>query len=144
MCESRLRVQKSDTWTGGHYYSWAARGVYYDSNGSTIYTPGLGQYKQGQHGFYLGDQKGNTRHLSDINGTTVSQGALYDAYGNKTAVTGTDPHFSDYQHAGAWGYQSEWSSLTDSGLSLQYLQQRYYDPEVGGSSPQTPSGMPTG
>jgi RHS repeat-associated protein len=126
-----LRMQKSETWTGGHTYSWAARGIYYDTSGSALYTPGLGQYKAGQHGFYLGDQKGNTRYLSDWQGVSVSQGARYDAYGNKTAVAGSDPHFSDYQHAGAWGYQSEWSSLTDPALSLQYLQQRYYDAEVG-------------
>ena len=125
---SGLRVQKSDTWTGGHYYSWAARGVYYDTNNST----------------YLGDQKGNTRYLSDINGTAVNQGARYDAYGNKHWVLGRDPQFSDYQHAGAHGYQSEWSSVADPALSMQYLQQRYYDAEAGGSCPRTRSGMRAG
>ena len=74
-----LRLFKSETWTGGHYYSWAARGVYYDTSNSTIYSPGLGQYKAGQHGFYLHDAKGNTRHLSDLSGNQASQGARYDA-----------------------------------------------------------------
>jgi RHS repeat-associated protein len=126
---SGLRRSKWDSATGQHDFTWGLGGVLKNSNGSTVYTPGLAERKNGSDTFYHSDWLGSTRYLSDDTGNSFPHGLRYDAYGRKTAKSGSDWNPSSFQFAGAWGYQSE--AGTDVAPGLQYLEQRYYDPQVG-------------
>jgi RHS repeat-associated protein len=129
--EDGLRVQKTDSWTGTHNYSWGPGGIVHDTAG-TSYTPGLHQQSGGTDRFFHSDWLGSTRYLSDSAGTGLPSALRYDAFGNRSATGGTDAyHSTDFQFAGASGYQQEYASATEPGLGLQYLEQRYYDPAVG-------------
>jgi RHS repeat-associated protein len=81
--------------------------------------------------FYHSDWIGSTRYVTGLDGLKTA-GLSFDAWGKRA---GTDPAGSffpsDLQFAGAFGYQTEWSSSTEAGLGLQYLQQRYYDAAIG-------------
>jgi RHS repeat-associated protein len=68
--------------------------------------------------YYLQDQLGSTRGLTDSSGTLVGTFS-YDAYGNVTSSTGTATT--------PFGYAGQY---TDSESGLQYLRARYYDPQT--------------
>jgi RHS repeat-associated protein len=68
--------------------------------------------------YYLQDQLGSTRGLTDSSGTLVGTFS-YDAYGNLTSSTGTATT--------PFGYTGQY---TDSESGLQYLRARYYDPQT--------------
>jgi RHS repeat-associated protein len=117
------RINRTDSVTGAHVSSFGL----HDSNGNTTYTPGFAQRKNGSDRFFHSDWLGSTRYLTD-GGLAAPSAARYDAYGNRSALGGTDgPHPTDYQYAGAWGYERE----AEEALGLDYLYQRYYDPQVG-------------
>jgi len=106
--------------------------VVHDSNANTSYTPGLAHRQGSADRFYHSDWLGSTRFLSDGTGIDFPSALRYDAFGRRSATGGVDPyHPSDFQFAGAWGYQTEYATAADPGLGLQYLQQRYYDPAIG-------------
>jgi YD repeat-containing protein len=70
--------------------------------------------------YYLQDQLGSTRGLTDSSGAVVAT-YTYDAYGAVTASTGTAS--TPFQYAGQY---------TDGESGLQYLRARYYDPQTRG------------
>ena len=117
------RVTKTDA-AGGHVNSFRL----HDSAGAgTTYTPGFAERKGTQDRFTSQDHLGSTRYLTDESGATPTAALRYDAYGGRSASGGTDPaHPTDHQYAGAWGYQRE----ETPGLGLDYLYQRYYDPQA--------------
>jgi RHS repeat-associated protein len=117
------RVSKTDLATGVHVYSFGL----FDSAGATVYTPGFAQRRGVTDRFFHDDWLGSTRYLTD-SGQAVTSAMRFDAYGARSALGGTDgPHPTDYQYAGAHGYQRE---ATD-GLDLDYLYQRYYENQTG-------------
>jgi RHS repeat-associated protein len=66
----------------------------------------------------------------------------FDAYGNRTAVSGPDgTHPTASQFAGGTGYEREPSA---SELGLDYLYQRYYDPAIGRFISADPIGIAGG
>ena len=74
---------------------------------------------------------GSTRWLSKTDGT-FPNGIRYTAYGQKASLpAGTDWQPVDFLFAGECGYITEYSDQQLPGLGLLYLQQRYYDPDVG-------------
>ncbi len=118
------RVTKYDSVTGDHIYSHGL----FDSNGTTYHTPGFGQKDSGGSQFYRHDAQGSLRRSMAYNGVDQITAQRYDAYGRRTWKTGTtDP--TEHQYAGAHGYEREPS--TGQGLDLDYLQQRYYEPDTG-------------
>jgi RHS repeat-associated protein len=140
-----LRVFKSDSWTGNHDYSWGPGGVLHDTNGSTVYTPGLAQRQGSTDRFLHSDWVGSTRYLSDSTGNSFPAALRFDAFRGRSATGGTDPyHSADYQFAAGSGYQTEDASATEPGLGLQYLQQRYYDPAAGRFITSDPIGLAGG
>jgi RHS repeat-associated protein len=68
--------------------------------------------------YYLQDQLGSTRGLTDNSGALVGTFS-YDAYGNLTGSTGTATT--------PFGYAGQY---TDSESGLQYLRARFYDPQT--------------
>jgi RHS repeat-associated protein len=68
--------------------------------------------------FFLQDQLGSTRLLSDVTGT-VQASYTYDAYGNIIGLMGTIAN--PFLYAG---------QFTDAESGLQYLRSRYYDSSV--------------
>ncbi len=86
-----LRVNKWDSWTGQHDYSWGPGGLVHDSNGSTTYTPRVSHRKDGVDRFYHGDWLGSTRYLSDSTGNSFPTSLRYDGYGQKSASQGPFP-----------------------------------------------------
>jgi RHS repeat-associated protein len=140
-----LRVGKWDTWIGQHDFSRGPGGVVHDSNGSFVYTPGLAHRQGTEDRFYHGDWLGSTRYLSDVTGNSFPSALRFDAYGQRSATGGTDAyHSTDFQFAGASGYQTEYASATEPGLGLQYLEQRYYDPALGCFISSDPIGLAGG
>jgi len=136
-----IRVNKWDAWTGTHDYSWGPGGVVHDSNTNTTYTPGLSHRTGSADRFYHSDWLGSTRFLSDQTGIDFPSALRYDGYGRRSATGGVDPyHPTDFQFAGKWGYQVEHSTLTDPGIGLHYLQQRYYDSAIGRFVSEDPIG----
>jgi RHS repeat-associated protein len=69
--------------------------------------------------------------MSDSTGNNFPSGMRYTGYGNRSATGGSDYHSSDFQWAGGWGYQKEFSDWTDPGIGLTYIQNRYYDSHAG-------------
>jgi len=124
------RVKKWDSESGPeHVYNYGL----HDTNGDVFFTPGFGhQAGSGSPARkYHADAQGSTRYLTNKAGDAVSSSFRYDAYGQRTALGGTssDTYPTEYQYAGAYGYQTE--PTTGDGLDLQYLYQRYYDPQAG-------------
>jgi RHS repeat-associated protein len=124
------RVQKKDSESGPtHTYDYGL----HDSNGDVFFTPGF--WHQAADGTparkYHHDAQGSTRYLTNKAGDTVSSSFRYDAFGQRTFLGGnnSDNYPTEYQYAGAYGYQTE--PTTGDGLDLQYLYQRYYDPQAG-------------
>jgi RHS repeat-associated protein len=68
--------------------------------------------------YYLQDQLGSSRGLTDQSGSIVATYS-YVAYGSVTASSGTES--TPFQYAGQY---------TDSESGLQYLRARYYDPQT--------------
>ena len=62
---------------------------------------------------------------------TFPNGLRYTAYGQKAWQTGGDWQPVDFLFAGESGYITEYSDEQNPGVALLYLQQRYYDPDVG-------------
>jgi RHS repeat-associated protein len=129
---SGLRTSKSDSYENAtHDYTWGPSGIVHDSaNGGTNFTPGLAERRGTTDKFVHGDWLGSTRYLSDSTGNNTPNALRFDGYGRLSASQG-GVHPTEFQWAGGWGYQREWSSESDPGLGLDYLQQRYYDPAVG-------------
>jgi RHS repeat-associated protein len=127
-----LRVSKWDLWTGQHDYTWGPAGVLYDSNGATVYTPGLAQRSGSTDRLVHTDWLGSTRWMSDgANGNSFPVYALFDSFGNRHTDVTTPGSFSPFQWGGAVGYQSEYADPSVPGLGLVYMEQRYYDPAIG-------------
>jgi RHS repeat-associated protein len=126
-------VDNGRAWSGTHNYSRGPGGVLHDSNGTGIvFTPGLAERKGGTTDrFYHSDWLGSTRYLSDSTGNNFPNGLRYDGYGRKASQTGGDWHPSQFLFAGGWGYQTEYTDEWQATVGLQYLEQRYYDPEIG-------------
>jgi RHS repeat-associated protein len=80
--------------------------------------------------FVHGDWLGRTRYLSDSTGLLTPNALRFDGYGRLSRSEG-GTHPTEFQWAGGWGYQREFSSASEPGLGLDYLQQRYYDPQAG-------------
>jgi RHS repeat-associated protein len=76
------------------------------------------------------DWLGSARYLSDGTGLSLPSAMRYDGFGLRSAQSGP-AHPSDFLFAAGWGYQEEYSDVTEPGLRLMYLEQRYYDPTVG-------------
>ena len=76
--------------------------------------------------FFHSDWLGSTRYLTDGTGNLAPTALRFDAFGRRNAIAGLDDP-TDFQYAGAWGYETE----AQNGLDLQYLYQRYYDPAAG-------------
>jgi len=135
------RVTKTDAVSGSHIYSY---GLYDTNGGGTYHTPGLGHKEGTKVRKYHQDQLGSTRVLSDGPGDTAVSVFRYDAYGQRTFLggAGNDTYPTEYQFAGAHGYQSEPTS--GDGLDLQYLYQRYYDPQAGRFITRDPIGWAGG
>jgi RHS repeat-associated protein len=72
----------------------------------------------GATSYYLQDQLGSTRGLTDSTGQVVGR-ATYDAYGNVKGQSGSV--------STPFGYAGQY---TDSEFGLQYLRARYYDPST--------------
>jgi RHS repeat-associated protein len=68
--------------------------------------------------YYLQDQLGSTRGLTDSSGN-VAASFTYDPYGQLTSSTGTATT--------PFGYAGQY---TDAESGLQYLRARYYDPST--------------
>ncbi len=62
---------------------------------------------------------------------TFPNGLRYTAYGQKAWQTGGDWQPVDFLFAGESGYITEYSDEQNPGVALLYLQQRYYDPDIG-------------
>jgi RHS repeat-associated protein len=135
-----LRVGKWDSWTGQHDYSWAPGGIVFDSSGSTVLTPGLAQRSNGTDSFFHTDWIGSTRYMTDGTGNATPSALRYDAFGERTALAGP-AYPTEFQFAAKSGYQTEYADATDSGLGIDYLQQRYYDPAAGRFISPDPSGF---
>jgi hypothetical protein len=124
-----IRVKKTDT-RGAlglqvHDYSYSPFGLMHESNPNTVYTPGFGHRSNGINSFYHTDWLGSTRYTSTDGGTSFPQGLRFDAFGNRSAASGTDPvHPTDFQFGGGAGYQTETVYSDQPGLALQYLEQR--------------------
>ena len=119
--------------------AWVQSFGLYDEAGGTVHTPGLAQRKDGIDRLFLGDHLGSTRYLTDAAGGTTTLGQRFDAFGNRSALAGSDPpDVTRHGYAGAWGYE------TEEGLGLQYLYQRYYDPAVGRFLSRDPIGWAGG
>ena len=91
---------------------------------SVIYNYGLNVISQKQIGSgtirYFGyDGHGSTRFLTDASGT-LTDTYVYDAYGNKTASTGSS--VNKYLYCG---------EQFDNDLNFYYLRARYYKPDTG-------------
>ena len=103
-----------------HTYSYGA-GLLRDeagAAGSTVYTPGVSQRKNGVDHYFHQDWIGSTRYLTDASGLGVPSAYRFDAFGNVSAFAGSDATVLKF--AGGWGYQAD----TAGGLLL--LGARYY------------------
>jgi RHS repeat-associated protein len=127
-----LRTSKTDSYENAtHDYTWGPGGIVHDTaNGGTTFTPGLAERRGSTDKYVHEDWLGSTRYLSDSTGLLTPNALRFDGYGRLSAHQG-GTHPTEFQWAGGWGYQREWSSSTEPGLGLDYLQQRYYDPQVG-------------
>jgi RHS repeat-associated protein len=123
-----LRTSKTIGSTPENYtYGQAADGsatppLLIDGTTYYIYGPGglpLEQVNGSTVLYYLHDQLGSTRVLSNSTGATVAT-YTYGPYGNLTGQTGTATN--PFQFAGAY---------SDSESGLIYLDARYYDPTTG-------------
>jgi RHS repeat-associated protein len=94
-----------------------------DPYGSTIYTPGLSQRRDGADAYFHGDWIGSTRYLTNSTGLSAPTAYRYDAYGQLSAQAGPDVTSSKF--AGRHGYES------DAPAGLLQLGARLYDPVVG-------------
>jgi RHS repeat-associated protein len=105
-----------------HLYSYGA-GLLHDEAGSTVYTPGVSQRRDGADAYFHQDWIGSTRYLTNSTGLSAPTAYRYDAYGRLSAQAGPDVTHS--KSAGGHGYES------DAPGGLQLLGARYYDPAVG-------------
>jgi hypothetical protein len=75
-------VSKWDAATGQHDYSRGPGGILHDSNGTTIFTPGLAQRSSTSDRFFHGDWLGSTRWMSEAtNGNSFLVYGLFDRFG---------------------------------------------------------------
>ena len=127
-----VRASAWDFWKGQHNYTWSAFGIVHDTNTNRTFTPGLAQRRgdPAEDKFIHADHIGSTRWLSKMDGT-FPNGLRYTAYGQKAWQTGGDWQPVDFLFAGESGYITEYSDEQNPGVALLYLQQRYYDPDVG-------------
>ena len=127
-----VRASAWDFWKGQHNYTWSAFGIVHDTNTNRTFTPGLAQRRgdPAEDKFIHADHIGSTRWLSKMDGT-FPNGLRYTAYGQKAWQTGGDWQPADFLFAGEFGYVTEYSTDQFPGAGLLYLQQRYYDPDVG-------------
>ena len=65
-------------------------GLLHDDAGSTTYTPGVSQRKNGVDHTFHEDWRSSTRYLTDATGNVAPTAYRYDAYGNTTASGGPD------------------------------------------------------
>lgn len=73
----------------------------------------------GEESFYINDGHSGVRFLSNENGA-VTDSYDYDGYGNLISSTGSTENNYLYR-----------SEQFDPNLGMQYLRQRYYNPELG-------------
>ena len=127
-----IRASAWDFWKGQHNYTWSAFGIVHDTNTNRTFTPGLAQRRgdPAEDKFIHADHIGSTRWLSKMDGT-FPNGLRYTAYGQKAWQTGGDWQPVDFLFAGECGYITEYSDEQNPGVALLYLQQRYYDPDIG-------------
>ena len=127
-----VRNRAKSQWQGERKYSWSAFGVFHATNTSRTFTPGLAQRRYGGDKFIHPDHLGSTRWLSDGTGT-FPHGLRYNAFGQKMWIPPgtTDWQPVDFLFAGESGYITEYSDEQNPGVALLYLQQRYYDPDIG-------------
>ena len=127
-----IRASAWDFWKGQHNYTWSAFGIVHDTNTNRTFTPGLAQRRgdPAEDKFIHADHIGSTRWLSKMDGT-FPNGLRYTAYGQKAWQTGGDWQPVDFLFAGESGYITEYSDEQNPGVALLYLQQRYYDPDIG-------------
>jgi hypothetical protein len=115
-----LRVKKSDTRAGAlqqHDYSYGPTGLLWDSNPNTVYTPGFGHRSNGISKFYQTDWLGSTRYVTDSTGNTATQGLRFDGFGQRIAMSGTDPyHATDVQSGGGESYT--WVTVTTAWAAM--------------------------
>ncbi len=127
-----VRNRAKSQWHGEHKYSWSAFGIVHDTNASRTFTPGLAQRKGTNDLFIHPDHLGSTRWLSEPSGA-FPHGIRYNAFGQKMWIPPgtTDWQPVDFLFAGESGYITEYSDEQNPGVALLYLQQRYYDPDIG-------------
>jgi hypothetical protein len=116
-------VAKTDSWSGTHNYTWGPGGIVYDSNGTTVLTPGLAQRSGSTDRFFQEDWLGSARYLTDSTGNSAPSALRYDAFGERSALAGP-AYPTEFAFVGKEGYQSEYEDGSDPGLGIDYLQQR--------------------
>jgi hypothetical protein len=98
-----------------HLYSYGA-GLLHDEAGSTVYTPGVSQRRDGADAYFHGDWIGSTRYLTNSTGLTAPTAYRFDAYGRLSAQAGPDVTSSRF--AGGHGYESaapgRWELLAEA------------------------------
>jgi hypothetical protein len=103
-----------------HDYSYGPGGLMWESNPTTIYTPGFGHRSNGVNTFYHHDWIGSTRYTSDISGNTFPGALRYDAFGSRSATGGTPYHPTDMQFAGDYGYPTGYANwASEPGLPVR-------------------------
>ena len=133
------RVTKQDPQSGSHIFSHGL----HDTAGDALYTGSFAQRKGGLDRYFHDDWLGSTRYLTDTAGATPTSASRFDAFGSRSATGGTDPaDVTGFQYAGAHGYQREPAGGAE--LGLDYLYQRYYDPQTGRFISRDPIGYAGG
>ena len=150
-----------ETWTD-YDLDGSVYGDYQVAGGGTVtelqrYVPGLAQQSvAGAAEYFLGDQIGTTRFLTDESTPVATTNRrVYTAFGELVEMTGTGQ--TRYGYAGAWGYQEHDADLSDSpdnilgspptgpaiGEVFPFLHVgwRYYDPSTGRFLQRDPIGI---
>jgi RHS repeat-associated protein len=104
-------------------------------NTKTVYNPGISVTdSNGNKFYYLHDDLGNVTHLVDKDQNIV-QNYTYDAFGAQVGVT---------DDANGYRFVGGYDVLSDDDIGLQYMWNRWYDPEVGRFISRDPIGFEGG
>ena len=107
----------------------------YTTEGPSYFDPLISMRRGGSSSFYVLDQIGSVRGLT--NGSqTVTDTYAYDAFGNSAGASGST--VNPYRYVGALGY------YTNSSTGLLHVGARYYAPDIGRFITQDPIGYAGG
>ena len=136
------RVQKIDS-TGTTKHVWDGQNILLETNASNIiqvvytlqpmlYGNLISQRRSGASSFYLFDGLGSTTQLANSAGT-VTDGYLYDSFGNILLTTGSTTSY--FRYIGRLGYYD------DLDTSLYYVRARFYGAGIGRFPSRDPIGF---